>query len=429
MQLYRQWARWALLNLAIVSAAGVLLRCKILFPLPVVDHKNLLHGHSHFAFSGWVSLALFTAIVAVISPVNRKKPLYNRLFWLGQLAGYGMLLTFPFTGYKAPSITFSTVAIVFSYLFTAVAWKDMNRSELPAAVTNWFKAALFFNVLSSLGTFSLAWLMATHTATQFWYMGSVYFYLHFQYNGFFLFAIMGLFFYQVHLMSITVNSRLVKTIFKWLFISCIPAFLLSALWMALPGWMYWSAAIAALMQIAALVFFGSMLYRLRKKSGSALLPVTKGLWILAGIAFFVKFLMQGLSAIPSLSYLAFGFRPIVIAYLHLVLLVFVTCFMLGHFIQQRLFRNLSFTAMAGLVTFAGGVVLNELLLFIQGVAAIQYTSIGVINYWLLAAAVLMFTGLTTFLISQREKMVEHSKESSHRSGAKSITFIQPPTSD
>ena len=115
-------ARWAIFNLFIVSAAGVLLRYKILFPLPIVDHKNLLHAHSHFAFSGWVSLALFTALVQIITkhgPI--RAGIYRRLFYLLLIASYGMLLTFPFMGYKAPSIVFSTLSILFSFIKSTIS--------------------------------------------------------------------------------------------------------------------------------------------------------------------------------------------------------------------------------------------------------------------------------------------------------------------
>src|SRR5438876_3519168 len=101
MNVYSKWTKWALLNLAIVAAAGVLLRYKILFSLPVLDYKNLLHAHSHFAFSGWVSLALFIAITAAITQhTTIQLSVYTKLFWLAQVAAFGMLCTFPFMGYK-----------------------------------------------------------------------------------------------------------------------------------------------------------------------------------------------------------------------------------------------------------------------------------------------------------------------------------------
>ena len=127
--IFRRWAFFSVLNLLILSLVGIILRYKIILPLPFVNQKNLLHAHSHFAFSGWVSMALFTAIVWVLSKhatLDLKK--YERLFLLGQFASFGMLFTFPFFGYKLPSIFFSTVSVIFSYLFVYSAWKDMGKS-------------------------------------------------------------------------------------------------------------------------------------------------------------------------------------------------------------------------------------------------------------------------------------------------------------
>ncbi len=222
---FRHWARLTVFNLLLVAGAGLILRIKIIFPLPVVDHKNLLHGHSHFAFSGWVSLALFTAITAIISRHTRiRLSAYSSLFWFGQLAAFGMLFTFPFLGYKTLSIAFSVLSILFSYLFCARAWRDMTKSSLPPLVQNCFRAAFIFYILSSLGAFHLAWLMASKSGTQAWYIGSVYFFLHFQYNGWFFFSILGLIFYHLGDVPVPVNRRLLKTIFVMFAIACVPAF-------------------------------------------------------------------------------------------------------------------------------------------------------------------------------------------------------------
>ena len=112
--------------------------------------------------------------------------LYANLF-----TAYGMLISFTIQGYATWSISFSTLSIFTSYAFTVVYWKDLN--SLPKNVSRlWFKAALFFNVISSLGVFLLAFMMATKMVHQNWYLASVYFFLHFQYNGWFFFACMGL---------------------------------------------------------------------------------------------------------------------------------------------------------------------------------------------------------------------------------------------
>jgi hypothetical protein len=401
--MYQKWSRLALLNLAIVAAAGVMLRYKIVFSLPVVDHKNLLHAHSHFAFSGWVSLALCMAMVSVIAPADATRlRLYNRLFVAMNLVSFGMLLTFPFMGYKAPSIALSTLSILLSYCFAGFTWKDMDRSALPRYIAHWFKAALFFYVLSSLGAFHLAWLMASKTGSQPLYIGSVYFFLHFQYNGWFLFAIIGLFFAQWRQSGIAVDAKKINNVFWLLAGACVPAFLLSALWMRLPMGLRGIAVTAALVQLAALVVLYRSLGRALRWFYQRLNKATRLLWLLAGIACLLKFFMQGLSAIPQLSYLAFGFRPIVIGYLHLILLGFVTLFLLGYLVQQQFlqYQVLPRWGKAALIVFVGGVILNELLLMTQGIAAIGYTGLPWTNYLLLVAALIMCSGLVFFLWAQ-----------------------------
>ena len=54
----------------------------------------------------------------------------------------------------------------------------------------------------------------------------------------------------------------------------------------------------------------------------------KYILLFVGFALSAKFLLQLGSTIPALSQLGFGFRPIVIAYLHLVLLAVISLFLL-----------------------------------------------------------------------------------------------------
>jgi hypothetical protein len=409
--IFRKWARLALLNLLIVATAGLLLRIKIVFPLPAVDHKNLLHAHSHFAFSGWVSLALFAAITAIVHAQNTiNSSVFRKLFWLGQFAAFGMLLTFPFMGYKAPSIAFSTLSIIFSYLFAILAWRKL--SALPQLVKICFRSAMIFYIISSLGAFNLAWLMASENSSQRLYIGSVYFFLHFQYNGWFLFGIAGLFIYQLHQSGATVNWKNLKYGVYTLLAASVPAYLLSALWMRLPTPLYWLAVAAAIMQLIALVWLGKALHGIRRNFVQHLSTATKWLWLLAVTAFVIKIILQALSAIPSLSYLAFGFRPVVIGYLHLVLLGLVSLFLLGYFVHVRFLPADNRLTNTGLTIFTIGVMLNEGFLFLQGLAAINHTYIESMNYFLLAAAVIMVSGMLTLVISKDSIRIPSVKTSS-----------------
>jgi hypothetical protein len=401
-RIFKRWAFFSVLNLLILSLVGIILRYKIILPLPFVNQKNLLHAHSHFAFSGWVSMALFTGIVWVLSKhasLDLKK--YERLFLLGQIASFGMLFTFPFFGYKLPSILFSTVSVIFSYLFIYSAWKDMGKSVLPLPVANWFKAAFIFLIFSSFGTFLLAYLMSSGIHDQEWYIGSVYFFLHFQYNGWFLFSILGFFVYFLSGLTYQPGCYPSPWIFRLFVVSAIPAYFLSALWMNLPAWMYWLAVIAGIVQVIGLVYLIRLFVKCKNGIQAGLPLVVKWIWGFAFLALILKITMQAFSVIPSISHFAFGFRPIVIGYLHLVLLGLVTFFLLGFLVQQKLLDISSPIAKRGFVFFVTGVILNETLLMIQGVWSIWYETVPYTSQALFGMAVVMFLGLLQILSAQK----------------------------
>ena len=129
MVLYVQrWIKIALFNLLIVASIGVVLRYKIAFSLPFIDQKHLLHGHSHFAFAGWISQAIMVLMVAYLA-TQKGETVYKRYRWLlyaNLITAYGMLITFPIEGYGFYSIIFSTLSIFVSYFFALLYWKDLN---------------------------------------------------------------------------------------------------------------------------------------------------------------------------------------------------------------------------------------------------------------------------------------------------------------
>ena len=63
----RRFLKISLFNLLIVASIGLVLRYKILYSLPFVDQKHLLHGHSHFAFAGWIAHTLMVLLIAFLS--------------------------------------------------------------------------------------------------------------------------------------------------------------------------------------------------------------------------------------------------------------------------------------------------------------------------------------------------------------------------
>jgi hypothetical protein len=389
---YRKWARFALFNFVVLAAIGVLLRYKILFPLPIVDQKHLLHGHSHFAFAGWVSLALYIAIIHILQPNEKLRKQLEWLLVAQQMSSYGMLFTFPFTGYAAGSIAFSTASIFVSYVFAGLVLKELLKRKQWTVEKKWITAAMLCNVLSSLGTFVLAYLMMTKNMHQDWYFGSVYFFLHFQYNGFFLFSIGGMLMHFLSKHMSVADTITANHFFNSLVIALIPAWFLSIMWMRIPQWMYYSAVAGALIQLAALWFFINLLMRQKNNLSTQVNHLVKWFWLVAGAAFALKILLQVFSAVPQLNVFAFGLRPIVIGFLHLVLLVFVSVFLMGYLLQQG-FLTLHRETKKAAWLFLTGVLLNEVVLMMQGITAISYAIFPYANYLLLATAIVILMSL------------------------------------
>lgn len=386
------WLKFSIINLTIVAFLGLLMRYKIGFEFPYLDQRNLLHSHSHFAFAGWVSHTLIVLMVYFLKTKinNLKTVIYKNIIISNLICSYGMLLFFAMQGYSAYSIFFSTVSILVSFVFGYYYFKDLKQINSDYLAINWFKAAIVFNIISCIGTFYLAYMMISKNIVQDFYLASIYYYLHFQYNGWFFFGCMGLLFGYLNLKK--TDYPYFNNTLKLFAISCIPAYFLSTLWLDLPLWLYSITVIVAFIQSIAWFKF---LYYLKQSKISFLenqSKLFKNILRFVAFAVSVKILLQLGSTIPALNQLAFGFRPIVIAYLHLILLAIITLFLLSYIIINPFFessRKINF----GIIIFTIGVVFNEIILGIQGIAAFSYTMIPKVNEMLLVAAIFLFIGI------------------------------------
>ncbi len=395
----KKWFRITLLNLAIVALMGVVLRYKIAFFLPFIDQRYLLHGHSHFAFAGWITQAIMTFMVAYLYSNGQENAIQKYKWFLifNLVTAYGMLVSFPVQGYGLVSILFSTLSIFVSYGFAIFFWRDLNKIKEDATSKLWFKAALIFSVLSSIGPFYLSYMMAAHHFHEKYYLLTIYFFLHFQYNGWFFFACMGLLVHKLESMGIT--SSLFKRIFWYFFAACIPAYFLSVLWLPMPTVVYIIVVLSAVVQLIA---WGKLLKAIQSREKLFILNINRSgriLLMLVGIAFTIKLLLQMGSTHPQLSQIAFGFRPIVIGYLHLVLLGVITIFLLAYSVMQQ-YLSLVKTALVGLSIFIVGIILNEGFLMAQGIRALQNESITIIQVALFVVSLIMFSGIAILVKSQ-----------------------------
>jgi hypothetical protein len=407
----RKWLQISFFNLSLIAFLGVIMRYKIVYSLPWVDQRNLLHAHSHFAFAGWITQALMSLLVSYLFSKGDYAAFarYRLVLYANLVTAYGMLVTFPFMGYASLSIIFSTLSIFVSYWFAIKYWKDLNRLSAKSTSHHCFKAAVLFNAVSSLGAFSLAYMLATKNIHPNSYLASIYFFLHFQYNGWFFFACMGLLFYQLNISGIDENK--LKKIFLLFATACLPAYFLSALWLPIARWLYVLVVAAVILQLVGWILVLQLVRKVLPMIKKNTEPFSGVLFFLCAIALTIKLLLQTGSVIPSLSQLAFGFRPIVIGYLHLVLLGVISLYIIAYSIGFKLIP-LNGKTKKGVIIFTSGIIVNEILLMIQGIADMNYKPVPFVNQFLLVAALILFTGSLVVNAGQQFKQYD----STHKPG-------------
>jgi len=397
---FQRWSALCLLNFSLVAILGMILRFKIAFSLPAINYNFLLEAHSHFAFCGWISTVIFTALTYILFqsgyPVTK---VYTFQFRLAQTSSFGMLLSFSFEGYGTLSIFFSILFILFSWWFALQYWVDASKSQLPFAVKRWVKAGLFFFVLSSAGIFALAYFKSHRVDSPFFYFNALYLFLHFQYNGWFSFGVLALFFYTAQNLKTPIDENKERLFFGLMVTACIPAYCLSLLWMNPPVWIITIAALSSILQLGAQVIF-LLLFNKTWTQWALLCFQVKLLWGLSLVAFMIKLILQVLCVFPVFGRLAFGFRPVVIAYLHLVMLGFISFYLIGFLIKEKLLSTAKKVWKSGLFTFIIGVIFMEVLLLVQALLAINDGSWSFSPILLSIAATIIFGGVFLMLIAQ-----------------------------
>lgn len=324
-----KYIRLPLLFLFLASLIGLFLRWQFISPMPSVNYTYFLHAHSHTMFLGWLFNALYIAYVLAFIPLPAHRT-FKTIFILLQLLVVAMMISFPLQGYGLYSIIFSTLHTLLAIIFIFIFFRHTKSSN--GIAIRYAKISLIFFMLSTAGPFSLGYLMANGLGQSQWYYFSIYYYLHFQYNGFFLFGVFSLFFQLLDRKAVNYDIKKAKQIGQWMAIACIPAYLLSILWVK-PGLsINIVAGAAAMIQLYAFVLFLSLLRSARVRTRFSKQSSVYLFMVLA--AFGLKLFLQFISSFPAVALLAYELRPVVIAYLHLALLGVISFFILIWYIEM-----------------------------------------------------------------------------------------------
>ena len=403
------WITIALLNLCIVASLGVLLRTKMIFPLEAVEFPNILEAHYHFAMNGWITFTLMVLMVYELLPEYlNQKPVY---LWmrLGMLfTSYGLAISFVIDGYNPVTMSFITLYIVLAFAFAWIFIRDLIKAKPAKAISILCICGLISLVLSCLGpeTF-LGYVIAAHSMNVLLFRDTAYTYLHFQYNGFFPLVIFALFFNYLSSKDISLKARQgILRVAIILPITIIPTLFLSYLWHYPNIYVRTISAIGCICMFVFLVFFFKLLNSVWSHL-KLMNRYAKFLGVLSIISLTVKIILQVGTVIPYIGVIVFGNRPIIIGYIHLVMLGFVTLFLLSHFLRNDLLNSNYALTRTAILIFASGVAINEFLLMMQGLTQI-FMKFYPIYLWLLWITLIwLLLGAILILIS-RIKYRNHS---------------------
>jgi len=351
----------AVFYLLIASILGLCLR---LFPISdfSANFRFIVHTHSHVALLGWVYISL-TTMLYKIGFAKEKKKKYLLLFCCTQATIIGMLLSFPFSGYALYSIIFSTLFILCSYWFYYFFRKHNNINKNSVSY-KFINTSLLFLVISSLGPWLLGIIINTVGNSSHWYKNAIYFYLHFQYNGWFLFCLIGILFYILEQQKIIFSTVKAMRFYRLFTGSCMLTLLLSFLWAKPHFIVFILAGFGALLQFVSFRDF----YKITKELGQNLKKIFGRFeyklmqFILA--LFFIKILLQLLSALPYFSEITYAYIDFVIGYLHLTFLGIITLTTLIFLKSFQLILLPKIWVNVYLIGFMG----SEILIFHKGIA-------------------------------------------------------------
>lgn len=393
----KSWFLVCFVNFFIASLMGLLLRWMYIKPIPAINFQYLMHGHSHVAMLGWVYLMLYCFIFYFFIPQeSQQKTIYNRLFWLTELAVIGMMFDFPAQGYALVSIFFSTLHIFCSYYFCYLVWKDAKPRTFPEK--RMLHTALFFMIFSTLGVWCLGPAVGLMGKSSAFYQIAIQFFLHFQFNGWFMFAILALFIKQS---AIKIKEKKFRLFYNSFFSATFLTLALPISWFLPNPIYYWINAIGVILQFYSATLFFQLILPEFKKFSASLSTIEKGVYHFALFSLALKIILQMIVLVPEFATISHTIRNFVVGFIHLTMLGIITGFLLGFSLQTNLINSKKSIQKWGIIIFLLGITTTEILLLLQGIYLFlnkgiltsYYQSMFVFSICLASGILLLTTGI------------------------------------
>ena len=333
-----EWSKISLVFLFVVALIGTLLRSVAFVTVPL-EYVNLVHAHSHVAFQGWVYTCMILLLTTTYLTAEQvRKGRYPLQFVLTVIVVVGILISFALQGYAFYSILFSSFFQVLNYWFIFRFFKDAKKTEFHYngdSSLRFVKTGLWFGLLSTLLPIGIGVLSAKGQNGSEAYRSLVYTFLHLQYNGWFLFVVLGLFYRFFDRNHWSYSRREVIRFYYLLAIAVIPSISLSLFSME------FSRHIIPLAYASALILLGALIFFIRGLPKNLFASLEKqGFWFRVYFygfiaSFLLKMALQVLSVLPPFQSYASYNKFIIIAYLHLSLIGSISFLLLALFLDMK----------------------------------------------------------------------------------------------
>ena len=392
----KKQSQLGLIYFLLIALLGVILRLYYSIDISL-DYRNIVHTHSHIALLGWVYTGLSVLIYHIFLKEVHIEKKYNRLFWFTQVTLIGMLLTFPFTGYALFSILFSSLFIIASYILARIVFKYTPQEKKESYAYKCIKIALWYMLISSIGPWSLGAIMNTLGSTSDLYRNAIYFYLHFQYNGWFILALFGVLFYFFDQNQIQIPQRNFRLFFWLLNIGVIATFGISLLWMQPPALLYFVSGMGALFQLLAFGIFFKALQPFKENIKQISSKLFYRILMLTSFFYWIKLCLQWLGTIPYFADLIATSTDFIIVYIHWIFLGVVSPIILI-FLHKYNYIQLS---RFGFNLYLLGFVLTEGFITYKGVSS--WINLPLFEGYfesLSIASIILFLGILLWVIQQ-----------------------------
>lgn len=394
------WIKISLFLLLITSFLGLLIRFLPLQSfIPNSYFYGLLQSHSHTGFLGWIFLLLYVLLLYKFGSDNilkRKKTIIILL--VNSFLITAIAISFPFDNYGSFSITFLSAFLLFSYYTLIYFYKNITNTYDNFISIGYVKTGIVFYFISSIAPWLLAPIIILGYKKSPLYYNDIFLYLHFLYNGFITFSIIGLFYLDIELKNLKSYdfSKYLKLSLYLLGFGTLLNYSQSLLWNNPNIIVYIIAFISSILMICG-IFFLIKITRLKDIEYSG---ISNQLLYLSVGALMLKTGLQFFQSFPYFANLSYMFKgQFIIGYIHLVTLGFVTSFIIAYSLKVKFILSNVIIKFA-IYSFVFGVIFTEVLLFGQGILLWNGNTSFVVNFnlYIFVSSLFLFIGFLFLFI-------------------------------